>query len=240
MYNYNINLFKVDSEYKYYILGFIAADGYISKKSNRVEITLAEKDKDFLESLRDLICPAKKLAYKQKQKAYRLSLDSKEIKHELLQYINTTEKSRKLLFPYRIPDQYLNHFMRGYSDGDGNIGAVRGQRKFDDGIKYYYGLRFRVLGTRQFLQGWVINTHVVVNLAKRQIHKKGDENVYYIEYGFQIAKKMCAFLYKNAHIKLERKYQVYKYISETDSVILEQNVLDGKSHYNTRGIPIRG
>ena len=238
MYEYNINLFKHDSEFKYYLIGFIAADGYISKKSNRIEIALSQKDKHFLETIRDLICPEKLLGYRQKQKAYRLLIDNKCIKDYIMVYINTYDKSHKLLFPYRIPDKYLSHFLRGYSDGDGTIGLVRSQRKFLDGIKYYYGLRYRILGTRQFLEGWVHNTRVLYGLSKRNVHRKSNENVYYIEYGHKIANKMLEIIYKNSTIRLERKYQVYKYISNTDSEKLEQDVLNGNSHYNMQGLPI--
>ena len=70
-YEYNEEIFTKDCEEKYYLLGLIAADGYISKKNNRIEICLAEKDKEYLENIKNIVCSKKTLKYKQKQKAYR-------------------------------------------------------------------------------------------------------------------------------------------------------------------------
>ena len=237
IYKYNLDLFKDDSEEKYYIIGFIAADGWISDKSSRIEITLAEKDRDFLEQMKNLICPDKKLSYKQTTKAYRLTLDHRTIHDDILHYINTTDKSYNLVFPHNIPKKYLTHYMRGYSDGDGTIGVVRGQKKVQGQIKYYYGLRYRVLGTKPFLLGWEHVSKEYYAMPSRNVHKKGQENVFYIEYGFASAERFLELLYKDANLYLKRKHDVYKYILSTDSEQLQKNFLNETSRYNTQGIP---
>lgn len=235
MYHYNVALFREDSELKFYIIGLILADGYISGASNRIELAFKESDKGFLEGIRNIICPGKPLKYKQKQKAYRVTLDNADIYKEVMKYVNSLPKTTKLLFPYGIPDRYLPHFIRGYSDGDGNISVKYGRRKLKDGsFAKYYGLRFRILGTRQFLMGVECNLRRI-DVSKNEVHphKKGQENVFYIEYGFSQAKAVLDFIYKDATFMLPRKYQVYMKISNADSDELERVYGTPEGHYNT-------
>ena len=234
-YSYNEDLFRVDSAEKFYLIGFILADGYIGKDLTRLEIGLAEKDAAHLELIKNLICPSKSLKYKEKQKAYRITFDNKNIVKEVMKYVSNREKSKSLLFPYNIPDQYLLDFIRGYSDGDGNISVKRGQQKVKGEIKYYYGLRYRILGQKDFLNGLQFNLQRL-GLAKNSvnIHPKGEENVWYIVYGFAVANRILGALYHNATLRLDRKYQVYRAISEADSDQLHALYGTPEGRYNMR------
>jgi len=235
MYKYNEELLRGDSEFKYYFLGLLAADGYVSSKSNRLEIALKEDDVALLRVLSTTIAPGKPLRYRQKLKAYTLTVESKAI-HEVVElYMCTGQKSINLIFPYGIPDQYINHFIRGYSDGDGNVGVKRGQRKLKTGeMKYYYGLRYRILGTRPFLQGLHMNLRRLCGLKHNaRPHRKGTENVYYIEYGFSAAEKVLDFLYKDATYYLYRKRRVYEHIKNSDSSDLGRVYGTPEGCYNT-------
>lgn len=238
MYNYNEALFSKESELKYYLLGLILADGYISRgrrNSYRIEVALAEKDRSYLETVRDIICPNKPLKYKQKQKAYKLTIDNKNIYDDIIYYVSRLPVGKYLTFPYGIPDKYLPDFIRGYSDGDGSIGVVRGQKKFNGKTRYYYGLRYRLFGTQRFLEGVSINLkrlEIVPNLVRT--HKKKEESCYYIEYGFKSASRVLEALYKNSTIRLERKFEVYQKILNTDSNELEKLYGTPEGCYNTR------
>lgn len=232
-YIYNEALFEYDSSVKYYIIGLILADGYISKYNNRIELALQERDKEFLDNIKNIICPGKKLKYKQNTKAYKLTIDNKFIYNEVCKYVNDLPKSKTLIFPYGIPDEYILDFIRGYSDGDGNISVKRGQRKFDDEIRYYYGIRYRVLGTKQFLVALAFNLKrlgVAKNLVNT--HKKGKESVYYIEYGFNQAINVLNALYDNAEIFLKRKYDTYQNILNMDSDQIAKNYGKIEGRYN--------
>lgn len=233
MFSYNIKAIQEDSEFKYYFLGFLAADGWISDKSNRVELCLNEKDKDILTIMRDIIVPGKNISYRPNINAYKLTIDNREIMDEVSKFIMRGNKTQSLIFPYGIPDQYFRHFVRGYIDGDGNIGVKRGQKIFEDNIKYYFGLRLRVLGTRAFLQGLVINIQRLIdNKIVGNPHKKENENVYYVEFGFSVAKKILDFIYQDAIYKLDRKYKVFQIISNSDSDVLAKNYGTPDGHYN--------
>lgn len=238
IYTYNEALFETDSQIKYYIIGLILADGYISngnRNSHRIEIALKEEDKRYLETIRDIVCSGKPLKYKQKAKAYRLTIDNKEIYEEVMKYVNDLPKSHNLIFPYGIPDQFLLHFIRGYSDGDGNIGVKYGRRTLKDGTKKkYFGLRYRILGNRPFLVGLETNLRrlgITKNVVKT--HRKWPERVWYIEYGFSQASAVLEALYKDATVFLERKYKVFQKISNADSSKLEKVYGAPEGCYNT-------
>ena len=223
-----------DSEIKYYFLGLVAADGWISDKSNRIELTLKESDVTLLRVLRDLFVPGKPLVYKEQQHAYRLTLDNKEIHDSIMLFFNTTDKTRSLMFPYGIPDKYIKHYIRGYIDGDGNIDVKKGQRKLANGnINYYYGIRLRILGTRLFLEGLQFNIKRLQTLTfNANPHKKDDENVYYIEYGFSAARSILDWCYDDASYYLERKKQVYLNLISMDSNSLEKRYGTPDGCYN--------
>jgi hypothetical protein len=236
-YDYNTTLFAVDSETKYYLLGLILADGYISHKHryHRIELGLQERDKGFLSMIRDLVCPGKPLKYKQKQKAYRLQIDNKDIWTAVCSYVNELPKSLNLLFPYGIPDEYLLPFIRGYSDGDGNISVKYGRRKLADGTRAkYFGLRYRLLGTKQFLMGVEFNLRRI-GVTKTQVKAHKKENIYYLEWGFFSAFTVLTALYKDANIFLGRKRQVFEKISGMDSAELERAYGTPEGRYNTHG-----
>lgn len=234
MYKYNLGLVKRDSEFKYYFLGLVASDGYISSKSNRIEISLKEADIGLLKVIRDVLCPGKKIAYKSKQRAYRLTLENKELKREVVKYINPKNKTFSLVFPYGIPKEYVNHFIRGYIDGDGTIGIVKGSKKVANGERhYYYGLRLRILGTRAFLYGLNMNLNLYCDeQLNSKPGKKGQENVYIIQYAFKSAEKVLKYIYKNATYYLERKKMVYNTLTTLDSQTIRNNYNTDKGRYN--------
>src|SRR5574343_877518 len=110
MYNYNIDPIKRDSEFKYYLFGFVAADGWISDKSNDIQIEIKGSDVGLLKIFRDIVCPGKPIQERMIKlenklfKACCLKLSNKEIKEEFMKYFNTTKKTQSLIFPYGIPD----------------------------------------------------------------------------------------------------------------------------------------
>lgn len=233
MYTYNTDQILKDSQFKYYLLGLIASDGYISDRYNRIELTLNSKDKHILESIRDVVCPGKKISFKEKHNASRLILDNKIIHEEICKYIKPGNKTYSLIFPYGIPDKYLKDFVRGYIDGDGNISVKKGQRKFGKQIKYYFGLRLRALGTKAFLNGLSDNLFRL-GICKNRVnpHRKDKENVFYCEWGFKQAENVLNWIYQDSVYKLDRKYKVFLEISNKDSDQLAKNYGTETGCYN--------
>lgn len=191
---------KIETEEQAYWLGFLYADGYVAYQdwSNQIELTLQERDYHHLEKFRNFIGNKNVLQYRQKQKAYRYSFKSKQIKENLISLGCTPRKSLTLTFPTKeqVPDNLLRHFIRGYVDGDGCLTVYSRKNS----------MRIEILGTMEFLSG----LQKRCNLFQCRIYAKPPTKIYRIMLGKQTTVKIiCDWLYKDASIYLNRKYQKY-------------------------------
>ena len=125
-YTLNENYFKdINSVDKAYFLGFIAADGCVMKRKigNYVfRITLSAKDEEILKIFCDCIETNKPIKrFNKKGFEYAQITITNNIFVENL--INIGIKPRKTWSNtvIELPDEYMNHFIRGYFDGDGSI-----------------------------------------------------------------------------------------------------------------------
>ncbi len=119
-----------------YILGFFAADGYITvnKRGGQfwcIQIT----DKKLLYSIRKVIESEHKISIRLPRKStekilYRIQIGSIEMCDDL-RYLGYSERKTKNLVVPKVPIKYFSHFVRGYFDGDGNIwqGEIHKGRK---------------------------------------------------------------------------------------------------------------
>lgn len=200
------NIFEtIDTEEKAYWLGFIYADGYVSRidaPKNHMytfEIALAEKDKEHLEKLKIFFNSKKELkkhistsGVKKGSCSYRLYRQNKKLWTDLVNKGCTPNKSLVLTFPDEtiLPPELKMHFIRGYVDGDGWIGYNKKQDLN----------RFGLCGSKEFL------TEIENIFGKGQWGNSGQIKTlnYSITKGIPILKS----LYLNAHIFLERKQKL--------------------------------
>ena len=109
-----------------YVLGFFAADGYITvnKRGGQfwcIQIT----DKKLLESIRKVIDSNHKISSRvrintKEKTQYRLQIGSIEMCDDLRKLGFSERKTKNLSIP-NIPRKYFPDFVRGYFDGDGNV-----------------------------------------------------------------------------------------------------------------------
>ncbi len=110
-----------------YVLGYIYADGtlincdYIRAKY----IQIVSIDRDSLERVRSAMnsehnITKHKSTYINGKEIYKFKIGSKEIYNDLIHYGLYPNKSLTIKFPI-IPIKYLDHFIRGYFDGDGCV-----------------------------------------------------------------------------------------------------------------------
>ena len=195
---------EINSEAKAYILGFIAADGYIStNKIKRIVIELHEKDKEILEKINlhlESNSPIKEITRKGGYKHVKLSLNSSYLVNSLCKYGLTNNKSLTMgnIFQH-IPNNLQHHFLRGYFDGDG---CITYGKKYNSGVKYLV----QIIGTKEFLTT-SFDKYFDTNC---QIYKYKTCNMFC----WKIAnkKQVDEFkdkLYKDATIFLIRKYKVF-------------------------------
>lgn len=194
----------IDSEHKAYWLGYICADGTIYEKTNTDSGTLKIETKKLDEEIvlkfkQDLQCthPIKHYSnkYFEGYECSRLVIKSNDLINDLAQFGIKSKKSTSLTFPKEIiNNQYINAFIRGYFDGDGSI-CLYSRGEFD----------IKILGTEQFL-----NTIKDICQIKCKISKpKG--NIYELRISSnQERKKFLTFIYKDATIYLQRKYDRFQ------------------------------
>lgn len=204
---------SIDNEYKAYILGFIAADGHVDIKHKRIQIRLAEQDLDILIKIRNAFLsthPIKLVERKnsfpygrRKVKEVILDLNSSKLVKQLVGIGFTSNKTYTLnveIFNC-IPNNLKHHFLRGYFDGDGSL--VYGIR-YSSGTKYLV----QICGIEDFL----LNSFGKKCTTNCKIYKpKTTKNMVV----WKISKKsqvddFIRYIYKNATIYLNRKYDIAK------------------------------
>ena len=130
----NYDLFQgsqVSNELEAYLIGFFYADGCVTEFKygayRLFTISLAEKDKEYLQWMTDTINQHLhtnyKLRYLDKTKSYRLSVCKKDFIANLIRLgisPNKTYEDSDYIFQ-NIPNDLKWHFIRGYFDGDGSI-----------------------------------------------------------------------------------------------------------------------
>lgn len=216
--NYNYNYFdSIDTEEKAYWLGFIFADGNISKpekvlkdgtirKGNyRFEVSLQEEDIDHLNKLRIALNVDKPVIVthtnNKRHNRCRLYFSNKHLWSTLNSYGCTPKKSLTLKFPpiEIFKDKSLiRHFIRGYIDGDGCISYNNKARDI---------MSLSILGTEHFLTN--LQKNLPLEKANKLFLREG-LNVYQLTFNRSRGYYIANYLYNNCTIYLERKYSRYK------------------------------
>lgn len=200
----NEDFFKAWTSEMAYILGYIFADGNINWKPEKsyraLTITASEKDKGHLEKVRSKLESTKELLYSKNTKSYRLIVNSKTICMDLMRLGLIPRKSLTIKFP-KIPEKFLRHFIRGIVDGDGSVRYVERKRS------PYFEIQVSS-GSPKFLKKMVeiIKKNVGVGAKMRKIGK----NTFLIRYSCSRGKKLADWIYRDADLFLDRKFQQYK------------------------------
>lgn len=209
---------SIDTEEKAYWLGFIFADGYVSgfdsngKNDYYFEISLKGDDKKHLDKF-NIFMKHEDLNHVKINKAEcfntsiicdrcRWSIRNKHLWETLNSYGCVPSKSLILKFPNKsiFKDiSLIKHFIRGYWDGDGCLSWANKEHTYAD---------ISVLGTEQFLIELQKNLPLKINY--RLYNNNSDKNITKI---FQVhgkpAFELCYYLYNDANIYLDRKYEKY-------------------------------
>lgn len=107
-----------------YFLGFLMADGNISKTNNRIQVCLSELDSEFLNLFYNEIGGAPIAHYTVKggtQEICRWECISRKIKDDLISFDVIPQKTGFAKIPTKLKKEFYPDFIRGYFDGDGSI-----------------------------------------------------------------------------------------------------------------------
>ena len=203
---------NIDTQNKAYFLGFLFADGNNCMQKTTISLSLQEKDRDILEKLRIDAGSNKPLrfisserkrnngeGYNYKDK-YALTVCNKHWCERLSELGCVPNKSLVLKFPDYLSDEMLPHFIRGYFDRDGCIvDAKSGNHNIN------------LTSTKDFC---ISVQNIVFNLfgIKSYIYPASNKNG--ITYVWTLRKKQdiktfLDWIYKDAELYLERKYNRY-------------------------------
>jgi hypothetical protein len=209
-YDVNHNYFDIiDTEEKAYWLGFLYADGYIRerKNGNSLEMKLSIKDKKHLELFRDCIGSNHKIVEGLNSVKYKGGVSSSHMSslaiysEKLVKSIKTQGFHSRKTFTIerpKIDNSLINHFIRGYFDGDGTFIFVEKERSGT-------GIACASKNFRDFLIKELLNNNIKVNYyggINLLISNKIDNNKFY------------NYIYNNATILLERKKEIYERFRE--------------------------
>lgn len=210
-YRFDNNLLKdIDTEFKAYLLGWIASDGHLREDGN-ITIKIHRKDRLILEKIRNEIC--KEIPILNSDNYVVLNISSIIMNDDACRWLGLSFKkgeSRKksdiINFPDLKTDELKWHFIRGYCDGDGSLGSD---------IKS--GRPRAIIASSSTLM--ISAVHKFVNLPN---------SIYGICISFGGIPGLV-FMYKmylNATIYLERKYARYRsYISWRPKKVLKATKL---------------
>jgi len=212
----NDNFFSTDTAASLYWAGFLAADGCVQTKgtSRMVRLLLARRDREHVKKFKAAVNFTGTMhEYEIKNTlSSAVTIYSKNMFEDLKRFNIVPRKTLKYTFPeYLLSSPLVNHFMRGYFDGDGCVSAANG--KTPNSLK---NARFNLVGTEKFLYDYkniLESCCCISNISKdstTRIRKENNSSVYGLTYsGNNIFKKIREFLYYDSDIntRLDRKYE---------------------------------
>lgn len=229
IYDVNDSFFSVLNEKSAYWLGFIYADGYISKTENCLRITLSAKDEDHLVKFKEDISSESPITYHMNRysekysltKKARISIFSKQIKEDLLKLGCGPMKSLTCTFP-EIQENLIPHFIRGYFDGDGSIYIVKPYGRMKNP-----SIGISIIGTEDFLKEMKakIGFGPEKNLRK---DKRLNNTIRILEFaGYNIVNRFGDYIYKDSTVQLDRKKSIFDKQRRSQTIIANPERIKG-------------
>lgn len=202
----NENYFdNIDNQDKAYILGFLFADGsnYIigsnGKKEYHIKLTLKSDDAYILERIKEKMGVERKIQInirKSDGRAYAsLEIKCKHMSLRLKELGVVQNKTFITKFPEYLQDDLIPHFVRGLMDGDGCIAKSLKTIQFAGSRDMMCGL------VRQFEKCLGFSAHIV-DIK----HSPGISSIAIARKEYKV--KLLKWLYNDADLKLERKYNL--------------------------------
>ena len=203
-FNLNDNYFSSENERMAYLLGFLASDGTIDKKNNRIKIGLSSVDKDFLIMIKKELGDEGDILDYQTSNGFNVSeltFTSQQIKKDLAKYNIVPNKTFTYTFPESLNKKYWIDFIRGYFDGDGSVSTAGP-----------HAIRWQICAAnKQVLEKIIDFFYEEYSIEKVSILVQMKEHpLYYFQYSTTATKKIFSILYKENCLKLPRKYFKFK------------------------------
>lgn len=225
-YSLDENYFDViDCPNKAYILGLLYSDGSNNPKKSTVSISLQEEDKELLERVKNEVGsekPLEFLDYSNKhdygyhyKNQYRLLFFSQHMCQSLIDKGVIPNKSLKTTFPEWLDESLYSHFIRGMYDGDGSVCQ---QIKNDNN----HPVLLTITATESFCESLqkICQYKLKLNSSIKDASCHNGITKVFIISGRNVVKIFLDWLYQDADIFLQRKYDRYvEYYSINNSLM---------------------
>lgn len=186
----NHDFFKTWTPEMAYVLGFFFSDGNVSFDRKQISIHLNKQDYHILEKISKVM--ESEIAIRVYPHSSYLRINSKILAKDLIELGCVPRKSKILRFP-EINDDFLNHFVRGYFDGDGSITFNKPNT-----------IKIHLIGTQEFLEEMRNRIANLIEIKRNPIVK--NREIWRFSLYGNCARKFCIWMYQNSKdLYLERK-----------------------------------
>ncbi len=182
-----------------YVLGFFAADGYITVNKRGGQFwSIQISDKELLIEIKKVVESDHAIGVrvgKGKEKTlYRLQVGSIKMCDDLRNLGYNERKTNSLALP-SVPKKYLSDFVRGYFDGDGSVwvGEIHKERKTKTTV---ISVAF-TSGSKIFLQKLKTELSETVSTSG-SISQRKDKNCWCLRYSVNDSLKLHDFMYNGS------------------------------------------
>jgi hypothetical protein len=203
-YDINYRFFESWTPESAYIFGFIAADGYLKvdngyRNDTSLQFEIAEYDADILYKIKDALEYEGPVTHSSRG-TVRLSIFNRKICKDLADKgIPIQDKTENMFWPETLPQELESHFVRGLFDGDGSI------------YQKQNSICVQFLGNESVLNSLKNSLPI---LSKRRVRKRNYGNIWDLQYSYRMAEAIIGWMYQDATIYLQRKYDKMTKISE--------------------------
>lgn len=210
VYSVDDDYFKKQSHNMGYILGFLAADGNISKKENKITLLLDSQDEEILEKIRQEVNSTREIKrYNRKTGKISSSLIvySSSWKKDLSCFLIIPEKTLKLLPPEHLMKDYWLDYIRGFFDGDGSVSESNGTIQFKIGSASKPIL--------DWMREYLATEYGICNKGLNYQKLNSGTDFWNLIYYGENTRKLYHLLYPSSDIlKMQRKYDKFSKLYE--------------------------
>lgn len=135
-----------------------------------------------------------------------MTLYSQHLCNKLSEYGLSQAKTYTLQIP-QLDYKLMRHFIRGYYDGDGCFSVTKRKDRTENSLIYQFNITGMENPLRKMQEHLINNVGVVDNGLK---HRKSTIAVTIHYSGKNVCKRILDYLYQDATIYLQRKYNKYK------------------------------
>lgn len=223
---------KIDTQEKVYWLGFLFADGCVKENngSYSVVLQLAEKDKKtiykFKKSIKSEHKVSKYYDKRIKKTYYGISITSYKFAKNLINLGCCPRKTFTAEFPKKyVPFKLMNHFVRGYFDGDGSVFRKDKKDKYpivSICVSHIFGIQLR--------------KYLWDNVCIKKSSFRKSQSIYTIRLSSQQALSFLRWIYKDADIFLKRKYNRFLRACKDEEDRKLKRILIKVKYWNSKSV----